>query len=166
MIYPLLDSSLHTHLHQPINVIGCGFMVRRTCHEFVYLVLRITFLGIESLCLHPCEELGVIDNVFFEAVTRFVHKVDVYVGIIGVNLAATHIDGHEYGFDARSSLRHKACSACGGNRQTSYIATTILYHVGIKFGGLFFDAQYEGIIRFTLSIVYAKRTAFPCHFHA
>ena len=43
MVDPLLDSSLHLYLHKPVNVIGCGFIIRRTGNESVYLFLRIAF---------------------------------------------------------------------------------------------------------------------------
>ena len=99
MVNPLLYLTLHTHLHQPVDVVCRCFIIRRAFHKFVYFFLAIPLLCVNPVHLHPCKELTVVDNVLFEGIANLVDEVYMYVCIIRINLTTTLIDRHEDWFD-------------------------------------------------------------------
>ena len=129
MIDPLLYGSLHLHFFHPVDVVGCGVVVRGACHEFVDFGLGVFLAGVDSVHFHPCEELWVIYDVFLERVACVVNEIDMYVGIVGVDLAPTFIYRHEYRFDARCGLCHKAGGACRCDGEAGDVTSSIAHHV-------------------------------------
>ena len=133
VVHPLLDGSLHFDFHQPVHVVGRGLIIRRTCHQFIDFLLRVTFLRVVAVDFHPREELMVIDDVFLESVARLVNEVDMYFRVVRVNLAPTFVHGQEYRFDAGCGLRHEAGRPRRGNGEASDVASSVFYHVFIQF---------------------------------
>ena len=107
MVYPLLDSTLHTYFHQPINVICRCLMIWRAGYKGVYFLLCVLFTGINTIDTHPLQELTMIDYVLFETVSNLIYKVDMDISVIRINLTAALINGHKHGLYATGSLRHQ-----------------------------------------------------------
>ena len=81
----------------------------------------------------------VVNDILFKRVAHLVNKVNMHIGIIRIYLASTHIHRHKYRLNAAGGLRHQAGSACGGNGETSNVASAILHHVIIQLMvGLFY----------------------------
>ena len=166
MVHPFLDGTLHAHLHQPVHIIGCSLVVGRLSHQLVHLLLRIALRGVHAVHLHPFHELGVIDKVFLERVAHLVHIVHMYVGVVGVHLAATGIDGQEDGFDATGGLCHERRGSSRSNGQTGNVSASALHHVGIECGVCVLDAPDEGVVLLALGIVYLEGAALLGHLYA
>ena len=166
MVHPLLDASLHLHLHEPVHVVGRGLVVGRARHEVVDFFLRILLRRVEALRLHPGEELVVVNDVFFKGIARFVGIVHMHLRVVRVHLAAALVDRHEHGFDAARRLRHEASGARGGYGEAGNVAPAVAAHVLVEFGVGLLDAENEGVVLLSLCIVDCKRTAFACHHHA
>ena len=165
MIDPLLDSTLHLHLHQPIHIVACSLVVGRLGHQFVNLFLCVAFLSVVSVHAHPLQELVVIDDVFFKSITRLVHKVHMHFGIVGVHLATTLIDWHEDWFDTAGCLGHQAGCSRRSNGQTGNVAAAILLHLFIQRRVGLLNTVHEGVILFALTIIHGKCSALLGHVH-
>ena len=107
MIDPLLYGSLHLHLHKPIDIIGCGFIVRGLCHELVNLLLGVFLGGVVSVDFHPRHKLLMIYDVLLERVAHIVHIIHMHSLIVGIHLAAALIHGQEYRLNAAGGLCHE-----------------------------------------------------------
>ena len=163
VVHPLLYRALHTHLHEPVYVVGRSLVVRRLGHEVVYFLLRIFLLGVVAVDVHPCEELVMVHYVLLERVANLVDKVDMNVGIAGVHLAAALVYGHEHRFDAARCLRHEARSAGGGDGQAGYVAAPVLGHVLIQLRVGLAHPRNKGVVLFALGAVYLERAALAGH---
>ena len=163
MIHPLLDGSLHAHLHQPIYIVGRGLVVRRLRHELVDLLLSVPLRDVKAVYLHPLQKFPMVDDVFFEAVAHLVYIVHMHIGVVRIHLAATLVDRHEYRLYARGGLAHERRGARGGNRQAGDISATIFLHVGIQLGVGLLQAQDERIVSLALCIIDGKGTSLPSH---
>ena len=99
MVYPFLHGTLHSNFFKPVNIVGSGLVVGRTCNQFIHLLLREIGFHINAVDLHPGDEFGVINHIFLESIAGFVHEVNMHIGVVGVDLATTFVDGHEHRFD-------------------------------------------------------------------
>ena len=160
VVYPFLDASLHFNLHQPVYIVRCSFVIRRLGYQLVYFFLRVTFVGVVSVYLHPSEELMMEYYVFFESVACFVYVVNVYILVVRVNFTATFVYRHEYRLNARCSLSHQAGGSGGRNSKTSDVSTSVLSHFGIQFRVGLLYTVYERVVFFANSIVNFECTTF------
>ena len=104
-----------------------------------------------------------VNNVLLERVAHLVHIVHMHLLVVGVHLAATLIDGHKHRFDAAGGLCHERCGACGSNRQTGDIATTMLHHVVVELWVGLAQTVHKRVVGLTLSIIDGKGTTFLSH---
>ena len=166
MVDPFLDGALHLHLHQPVDIVGRGVVIRRTANEVVNLLLRVFLLGVDAVDLHPLDELPVIDDVFLERVAHLVNEVDVSLGIVGVDLAAAFIHRHEHRLDTARGLRHQRSSAGRRDGQTGDVAAAVFHHVGVELRIGLLDAQDERIVLLALGVVDGESAALSSHVDA
>ena len=106
-----------------------------------------------------------VDDVFLKRVAHFVYEVYVYVGIVGIYLAATLVYGHEYRFDTACGLCHERCCARRCDGETGDVAASVLHDVGIEFGIGILDAQQEGIVLLAFGVEYGERSALFSHLY-
>ena len=165
MVNPLLNLALHTYLHQPIDVVCSSFIIRRTLHKFVNLFLTVLLLRIDSVHLHPCQELTVVNNVLLKRVAHLINEVYMYIRIVWIDLTTTLIYRHKDRFNTRCRLCHERGCTRRSNRQTGNISTTILLHILVELSVSFLQTKDKRIFLLTLSIVYLKRTTLLCHCH-
>ena len=165
MVHPLLNGSLHLYLHQPVHVVGRGFIVRRLLHQVVDFLLRVAFLRVNVVHAHPLHELRMINNIFLVRVAHLVNKVHMHVGVARIHLAAAFIHRHEHRLNAAGGLRHEACGARGGHGETGYVAAPILRHIGIQLGVGLLEPADKRILLLALSVVNLKGSALLGHLH-
>ena len=106
-----------------------------------------------------------IHNIFLKRVAHLIYEVHMHCLIVGVDLATTHIYGHEHGFDTAGGLCHQTGGACGGDGETGNIAATILADIVVELLVGFLDTQHEGVVGLTCSIEHLKGTTLLCHGH-
>ena len=165
VVNPLLYGALHAHLHEPVHIVGRGFVVGRACHKCVNLLLGVPLGCVNAVHLHPREELAVIDDVLLKRVAHLIHEVHMSVFVARIYLPPTLIHRHEHRLYAACGLRHKACRTRRGYCQTGNVAPSILLHVGIQAGvGLFYTSD-ERIVLLPLGIVYLESAALTGHVH-
>ncbi len=99
MVDPSLHASLHIYFLEPVDVVGCGFVVGRLGDQIIYFFLRIRTFFLDALAFHPCDELRMINDVFLECVSAFIHVVDMDVDVGGIHLASAFVYRHEDRFD-------------------------------------------------------------------
>ena len=116
MVYPFLNSTLHTHFSMIIYIIGSSFIIRRLCHKVIELFLVVVSICIMTVDFHPFFEIMVEYNVFFPAIAYFIYKIYTDVFIIGVNLTAALIHRQEHRFDTTGGLRHQRSSTGRSDR--------------------------------------------------
>ena len=165
MVHPFLDSPLHPHFHQPIDVVGRGLVVRRTSHQGVEFLLRIGEGRIDPFYGHPLQKLLVIDDILLKSVTDLVNIIHTHVGVVGIDLAPTLIDRHEDRFYATRGLRHQRCGARGSNGQARDVASAEAHHVVVEGPVGFLDALDEGVARLALGVVDGKSASLLRHRH-
>ena len=165
MVNPLLNLTLHTHLHQPINIVGCRFIIRWTLHKCVNLFLAVLLLRVDSVYLHPCQELTVVNDVLFKWVAHLIDKVNMHIGIVRINLTTTFIDWHEDWLDTRGRLCHQRGGTRWCDGQTGNITTTILLHILVKLSISLLQTKDERIFLLTLRIIYLKGSTLLSHCH-
>ena len=163
MVDPFLYPALHLHFHQPVYVIGSSLKIGRPCHELVDFLLAVALLGIQSVDLHPLEEFGMIDDILLERIAHIVDEIHMYVGIAGVDLATAFVDRHEDRLYATGGLRHQAGGACRCYGKASDVATPILHHIVVKFGGSLLDTPHKRIVLLALGIVDLESPTLLCH---
>ena len=165
VVYPLLNGALHLHFHEPINIVCRCLVVRRLRHESVNLFLRVILRSIKTIHLHPSHKLGVINDVFFKRIARFIHKVYAHFGVVRIDLTTALINGEEDGFDTARCLRHQTCCTRWRNGQASDVATAVLHHIFIERRVGILYAEHKGICHFALGVVDLEGTAFARHFY-
>ena len=165
MVHPLLDSPLHTYLHQPVHIVGRSLIIWRLSHQFVNFLLGIALGGIQAVHIHPFHELGMIDNIFLERVAYLVDEVHMDIGIVGIYLAAAFINGQKYRLYTTRSLCHQRGRTRRSNGQTGYIASSVLYHILVQLLVGLLQTQNEGILGLALGVVNLKGTTFLCHLY-
>ena len=106
-----------------------------------------------------------INDILFKRVAYLVDKVNMHIGIIRVNLAATLINRHEYRLDTACCLRHQTGCARRRNGQTGYVAAAIFSHILIQLRICLLYTVDERIVLLALSIINFKSTALLGHFH-
>ena len=163
VVHPLLDSTLHLYLHQPIDIVWSSLVVRWLSYQVVDFFLSVTLFGVKTVGFHPSEELMMIYNVFFECVAGFIHEIHVYLWVVWIDLSSTLINRHKDWLNTRCSLCHQAGSSSWSNGQTSNVSTTVLLHFFVQGRISFLDAVDERIVLFTFPIVDGERTAFLSH---
>ena len=106
-----------------------------------------------------------IDHVLLEGVAHLVDKVHMHIGVVGIHLAAAHIDGHEHRLDAACGLRHQRRRSRGGNGQAGNVPAAVLLHVGPQLRVVLLNAQDERICGLALSVINLESTALLGHGH-
>ena len=106
-----------------------------------------------------------IDQVLFEAVAHLVRIIDMHVGIVGIDLAATGIDGQEDGFNAAGSLRHQTGRSRRSDGQTGQVTATVLHHVLIQLLVGLLQTEDKGILGFALGIENLEGSTLLRHLH-
>ncbi len=165
MVDPLLYSTLHLDFHQPVHVVCRGLIIRRAGHKSINLFLGIFLFGIYTVCLHPCNELVMVYNVFLERVSHLVHKVDMHISIIRIHFPTTFVHRHEHRLYTTRGLCHQARGTSRCYSQTGYISTTIFRHILIKLRIGILQAHYERIVCLTCSIINSESTTLASHCH-
>ena len=153
MIYPLLNSTLHLHLHQPVYIIRSSLIIRRLGNQLIDFLLCITLCCIIAVNIHPFQEFTMVYDILFVTVTHFIYKINMNILIIRIYFATTLIDRHKDWFNTTGSLRHQRCCPGRGNRKTGNISTTIFCHILIKLGISFFNTENERVLLLTLGII-------------
>ncbi len=165
MVYPLLNGTLHTHLHQPVNIIGRGLIIRRTGYQVVDFLLRVFLFGVNAIDLHPRQELLMINDILLERVAHLINIVHMHGCIVGVYLAAAFVNGHKHRLDAAGGLRHQRCGAGGGNGQAGDVAAAMFQHVLIQLRIGLFQSVDKRIVLLAFGIINFKSTTLCCHLH-
>ena len=165
VVDPFLDFALHPHLHEPVDVIGRGFVIRRLSHQLVDFLLGVAFLGVETVNSHPREEFGMVDDVLLERVAHLVDKVDMHVGVAWIDLPAAFVDGHEHRFDAAGGLGHEAGSTRWGDGETSNVAAPIFHHIVVKFRVGLFDSLHKRVVLLAFGVVDGELAPLLGHGH-
>ncbi|EJX08497.1 hypothetical protein EVA_03396 [gut metagenome] len=165
MVHPLLDSTLHFDLLKPVDIIGCSLIIRRARHEGIDFLLAIATIRIDAVDLHPCEELMMVNDIFFEGIPYLVSKVDMHLRIVRIHFTATFIDRQKDWFDTTRRLCHQTRGTRRRNRQTSNVTTTILAHFRIECRIGLLYAQHKRIVLLTASIVDFERSTLLCHLY-
>ena len=165
MVHPFLDSSLHLHLHQPVDIVRSRFVIRRFGNQFVNLFLSVTSGRVVSVSFHPSHELVVEYDIFFECVACLVNKVNMYVRIIRIYFSSTLVNRQENRFNTGSRLCHQTGCSCRSNRQTGNITTTVFLHFCIQFRISFGQTLNERVVLFAFVAVYFESTTFFSHFN-
>ena len=163
MVYPFLYGSLHTHLHEPVNIVGGSLVIRRLLNQSVNLLLSIFLCGIDIVHLHPLKELLVIYDILLERVANLIDKVYMYIGVVGVYLAATLVNRHEYRLYTTCGLCHEAGGTCRSDGKAGYVAAAVLHHILIELGVGLFQPVDERIGLFPLGIENLEGTTLLSH---
>ena len=156
---------MHAHLHQPVHIVGSGLVVGRLLHQLVYLLLGVALGGVQPVHLHPLHELRVVYDILLERVAYLVDKVYMHIGIIGIHLTTTLVDGHEHRLDATRGLRHQRRGSRRCDSQTGDVAAAIFYHIVVKGCISLLDTLYEGVLGLTLGVVYLEGATLLGHLH-
>ena len=98
VVDPLLNSTLHLHFLEPVDVVGCSVEVRRGSHQRIEFVGGVFLVDVVAIDFHPLEELMVVDDIFFEAVAHFIDDVDMHVLVVGVHFSAAFVHHLEHRF--------------------------------------------------------------------
>ena len=106
-----------------------------------------------------------VDDVFLKRVAHFVYEVYVYVGIVGIYLAATLVYGHEYRFDTACGLCHERCCARRSYGETRNVATSVSHYVAVELRVGILYAQQEGIVLLAFGVEYGERSALFSHLY-
>ena len=106
-----------------------------------------------------------INNVFFERVARLVYIIHMHVGIVGINLAATFVHGHEHRLYAACRLRHKTCGACWRDGKAGNVAASVFHHVGIQLRVGILYSVHKRVGSFPPGIVNLECATLFCHLH-
>ena len=165
MVDPFLHTPLHTHLLYPIDVVRCRFVIRRPRNNFIDFFLRIIISHFIPVHLHPCNELMMINQIFFECIARLVDIVYMHVCIIRIYFTATTINGHKHGLDTRSRLCHQAGRSRRSNRKAGYISTPPFHHIVIQLGIGLTQTVDKRIFFFPTRIINLKCPTFFGHLH-
>ena len=110
MVNPFLHAALHLHLVHPVNVVGCGFIIRRfgnDCIQFLVIVMH-HFIHVVAVDFEPGKELVVEHIVFFKGISYAVDESGMGVFVVRIDFAAALVNHHEHGFDARGGLSTEA----------------------------------------------------------
>ena len=163
VVNPFLDSTLHAHLHQPVNIVGGGFIVWRLLHQSVNLLLGVTLLGVYSVYLHPVEELLVINNVLLERVAHLIDEIHMSPLVTRIHLAAALIHRQEHRLNATRCLCHERCGARRCYGEARDVAAAIFLHVLIEFRVGIAKSHYERVVLFAFGIENLECAALLCH---
>ena len=104
-------------------------------------------------------------NIFFECVSRFIHEIHMYIGVVRIHFPAAFVHRHEHRFDTRGSLGHQAGGSSRCNRQAGDVSSSVFLHVFVQLRVSFLQAVDERIVLFTFRIVDFKRATFLGHVH-
>ena len=164
VVHPFLHCTLHAHLVHPVDVVGCGLIIRRLsddCIEFLVIVFQ-NLIDIVSIDFQPSNELGVKYVVFLERIARYIGKGHVDILVVGVYLTAAFVADHKDRLYARSGLRTDAHRARRGDGQHGDIAATDACHLLIEVFIQGTQTLDERIILFALGIIHWELAAFFC----
>ena len=165
MLLHKLQHYVHLHLLEPVDVVGGSLVVGALGHHGVDLLLGVALGGVVTLGLHPGHELGVVYDELLEGVAGLVDEVHMYVGVVGVHLTATLVDGHEDGLDTRGGLCHEAHGACGGDGEAGDVAAAILLHLVVECGIGILETVDEGVVLLALGVIYLECSTLLGHLH-
>ena len=100
-----------------------------------------------------------VNNVFLKRVTVLVCEVHMYCRVVGIDLPAALVHGHEYRLNARCSLCHNAYGTGGRDCKTGNITTTVLLHILVQPGISLAKTVDERIVLLALDIEYLECTS-------
>ena len=162
VVNPFLYGTLHPHFHQPIHIVGRCLVIRRPGDQSVNLLLRVTLVGVNAVHPHPFDELAVVNDIFLKRVAHLIHKVDVYVGVVGIHLSAAFIHRHEHRLYAACGLCHQTCGACRCYGQAGNVSSAVGNHVVIQLRIGLFQSVDEWVVLFPAGV---KCPTLFGHFH-
>ena len=154
VVHPFLHAALHLYFSYPVYVVGSGLVVGRLFDECLYLLLAhlLYLLDIVAVDSAPGEEVVVENVVLLEAVSVLVLEGDDGVEVVGVDLAASLVEGQEDGLDAGGGLGHQGCGSGRGNGKHGYVAAAVADHIVVELLVLLADAGDHRVVLLALGV--------------
>ena len=167
MVHPLLNSTLHLDLGNPVDVVCRSLVVGRCFEPLVKLLVRdrLQTRGVEAINLQPLNKLVVIYVVLDKLLAGLVYEACNLILIRGVNLTTTLVYGAEHRLDTRCCLRHERRSTRRRDGEHGDVTTAILLHKLRELGSLSKDTLHHGVVLLLLVVVHTEGTTILSHIY-